>query len=482
MLDSQYLTPYIWKNRLLALILQIENITCTIDGIILKLNIIVMKVSIAVIKLVLRTNKVLADGSFPIMLRCSFNGMKERSTGYSCTLKHWDKKNECVKKGYPNFVMVNAELKKLKDEAIRKRDAYIASNEVYTPQMILAREEVRNAVTNDFRGLIQRYIDEKGLEDRTIEKWNIVKRSVIKYVGRNDLLINEVNEAFCRKYCRWLENEKKLSSGSIKSYMGKVVALLHYAVSLGLIDKYPLDGWKYHLDYRESKSEKYIHSKSMEFLMAMFFDEVIVRNGNRWKYKDGAVDKLLDIHSELYALYLFCIGFYFKGLAPTDISMLKKKDIKVIMVKDKNYYAIDGHRSKTGIQYRIRLHQNCVESNVLVRTMLMYNDGEYFLPTLQGFSGDLKKRVNNLYTYHGGNLVKWFQRCNEIIVKHNVEEEDNVPLIDLDVRFYGYRHTYIMSEIQKPNVNLLKIATETGKSVTTLHQYLTLLQDIDLVE
>ena len=128
MLDSQYLTPYIWKNRLLALILQIENITCTIDGIILKLNIIVMKVSIAVIKLVLRTNKVLADGSHPIMLRCSFNGMKERSTGYSCTLKHWDKKNECVKKGYPNFVMVNAELKKLKDEAIRKRDAYIASN------------------------------------------------------------------------------------------------------------------------------------------------------------------------------------------------------------------------------------------------------------------------------------------------------------------------------------------------------------------
>lgn len=58
----------------------------------------VMKVSIAVIKLVLRTNKVLADGSHPIMLRVSFNGMKERSSGYSCTLKYWDKKNECVKK------------------------------------------------------------------------------------------------------------------------------------------------------------------------------------------------------------------------------------------------------------------------------------------------------------------------------------------------------------------------------------------------
>ena len=38
-----------------------------------------MKVSIAVIKLVLRTNKLLSDGTHPIMLRCSFNGMIEVS-------------------------------------------------------------------------------------------------------------------------------------------------------------------------------------------------------------------------------------------------------------------------------------------------------------------------------------------------------------------------------------------------------------------
>lgn len=67
-----------------------------------------MKVSIAVIKLVLRTNKVLADGTHPIMLRCSFNGMKERSTGYSCGIRYWDKKNECIKKGFPNFIVINA--------------------------------------------------------------------------------------------------------------------------------------------------------------------------------------------------------------------------------------------------------------------------------------------------------------------------------------------------------------------------------------
>lgn len=441
-----------------------------------------MKVSIAVIKLVLRTNKVLSDGSHPIMLRCSFNGMKERSSGYSCLPRYWDKKNECVKKGYPNFVMVNAELKKLKDEAIARRDRFIASNEVYTPSMVLARDEVRNAVTNDFRGLIQRYIDEKGLESKTIEKWWVVYRSVSDFVGRNDFLINEVDEGLCRRYCRWLE-EKGMASGSIKSYMGKVVCLLHYGVSLDLINKYPLDGWKYHKDYRESKSELYIHSRTLDVMMEMFLDELIVRKeGGLWSYREGVTDKLMDIHSELYSHYLYMIGIWMKGISPVDISLLKKKDLKVVMIRNINCYAIDGHRSKTGMLFKIRIPQNCLESNVLIRTMLMFGRGEYFLPTLEGYVGkDIKKRVNNVYSYHSEHLVDWFQRINEEIARRNVMNGDDIPLIDLECRYYSYRHSFIMREIQKPNVNLLALAQTVGKSSHTLHQYISLLGDVDLV-
>ena len=438
-----------------------------------------MKVSIAVIKLVLRTNKLLADGSHPIMLRCSFNGMKERSTGYSCSIKYWDKKNEQVKKGYPNFVMVNYELKKLKDEAIRKRDGYIASNEVYTPSMILEKEEVRNHLTNDFGGLIQRYIDEKGLEWRTVEKWNIVKRNVIKFAGR-DILINEVNESFCRRYCRWLE-DNGLSSGSIRSYIGKVVALLHYAVTLGLIDKYPLDGWKYHKDYRESKSELYIHHRTLDVMMEMFLEECIVRDGNLWSYRDGVIEKLLDIHSELYAHYLYIVGLWLKGISPVDISLLRKRDLKVVDIKGNSYYAIDGHRSKTGMLYKVRVLQGCIESNVIIRTMLMFNPGDYFLPSLNGFEGNIKKRVNNIYTYHSEHLINWFREVNEEVVRRNVANNDTIPLIDLDCRYYSYRHSYIMKEIQKPTVNLLALAQTVGKSSHTLHQYISLLGDVDLV-
>ena len=437
------------------------------------------KVSVARIRLYLKEGKTLADGNHPIMLMCSFNGRKEISTGYTCSVKYWDKGGECVKKGFSNWVMINFEINKLKNEAIERRNEYERLGEAYTPEMILCPRKQLSAVTNDLKGLIGRYIDEKGIESKTIEKWWIVYRNVTKYYGR-EVIVNEIDESFCRKYGRWLE-DAGYHHGSIRSYLAKVGAICHYAIGLGLMSKHPFDNWAYHKDYRDSKSEVYIHSRALDVMMEMFLDEVIIRDDNRWSYKEGVLDQLMDIHSELYSHYLYMIGIWMKGIAPVDISLLKRSDIKVVQIKGINCYAIDGRRSKTGMLYKVRVPQNCIESQVLVRTMLMFNQGEYFLPTLCNFKGDLKKRINNLYTYHGEHLVSWFQRVNERIARLNVENGDNIPLIDLDCRYYSYRHSFIMKEIQKPNVNLLALAQTVGKSSHTLHQYISLLGDVDLI-
>lgn len=441
-----------------------------------------MKTTIAIIRLVLRTNKILSSGESPIMLRCSYHGMKEISTGYSCSIKYWDKKNECCKKSYPNYIMINQELKKLKDRAISKRDWYIANNEAYNSSMVLdIRQSDINPIINDAPTLIQRYIDEKGLEAKTIEKWMIVSRSLVKFAGRS-ILINEIDESFCRRYARWLEGNG-MKDGSIRSYLGKVGALCHYAIGLGLIKKYPFETWKYHVQYRESKNELYIHYRSIEVMKEMFINECIETEGNSWRYREGVIEKLMDIHSELYSHYLYLATVHCCGLSPVDLSFLKKVDIKVVEIKGISCWAIDGNRSKTGNIYKIRLRKDDILSKLIIETMLMFHSGEYLLPTLEGYKGkDKKKRVNNLYTYHGDNLVEWFRRINEEIVKRNVENNDNIPLIDLDCRYYSARHSYIMGEIQKPNVNLLRLATVTGKSVVTLHQYISLLGELDLVD
>lgn len=442
-----------------------------------------MKVSIARIRLFLKEGKTLADGTHPIMLMVAFNGKCTRSTGYSCTVRFWDKRNECVRKGFPNFAMINFEIQKMKNEAIARRTEFERLGEPYTAQMIISSKKILSAVRNDLKGVIEQYISDKGLEAKTIEKWWVVYRSVIRYCGNDKLIVNEIDESFCRKYGRWMENEG-LSNGSIRSYLGKIGAICHYAISKGLMSEHPFKTWKYHLDYRESKSELYIHHRSMDVMMEMFFDEIIVRNGSMWHYRENAIEELMDIHSELYSHYLYIITYYLCGISPIDVSFLKKGDIKVVMVKDKNYYSINGYRSKTGMEYRIRVHQNCLESNVLIQTMLMFHQGEYFLPTLEGYKGkDIKKRVNNVYSYHGEHLVNWFQRVNEEIARRNVmnDHKDDIPLIDLECRYYSARHSYIMKEIQSGNVNLLRLATTVGKSVVTLHQYVTLLNENDLV-
>lgn len=439
-----------------------------------------MRTTIAIIRLVLRTNKILSNSQHPIMLRCSFHGMKEISTGYSCTVKDWDKKNECCKKSFPNYIGINQELKRLKDKAIARRDRYIANDELYTSAMVLDRDDDRDIVIAQLPALISVYIEERGLEWKTIEKWRCLKNSIREFTGR-DILVNEIDEGFVRRYSRWLESSGK-APGTIRLYLGKVGAICHYAILKGLMSEYPFKNWKYHKEYRESKSDLYIHSRSMDVMFDILFDRMIIRDGELYSYRDGVMEDLVNEYSELYSLYLYCIGFYLKGLSPVDISFLKRSDIKIIDIKGESCYAIDGYRSKTGMKYKMRIRKGSIESQVLIGSMLMFHSGVYFLPTLERFNAkDLRKRVNDIYSYHTGHLRDWFRVINEEIVRRNVENGDNIPLIDLECKYYSYRHSYIMSQIQSSNVNLLKIATETGKSVKTLHQYVSLLNDEDLV-
>lgn len=450
------------------------------------LNYRFMRTTIATIHLVLRTNKRLSTGLFPIMLRCNWKSMKEVSTGYSCSIKDWDKRNECCKKSMQNFVMVNYELKKLKDAAIKKRDSFIASGIIYTPSMVLEKEEVSDIIRNDLKGLIERYISEKGIKSRTIEHWWVVYHSIESMTGRSDIIISEVNEAFCRRFAKHLEGEGK-SDCTIRSYLSKIGALCHYAINNGLITVYPFSKWRYNRVYQESKREYYIHYKSLLVLKDIFTNYCVEFTGDgRWRYKDNVIEELMDRNSKIYGLMLYIAGIVYKGLAPIDISYLRKEDISVIRIGESDYYKIDGSRQKTGMKYKIRIEKDDILSRLCVDTYLMFHNesGNYLFPTMDGFVGKhMNKRVNNTYMYHSEHLKDWFRLCNDEIVKRNVRDGDNIPLIDIEhCNYYSYRHSVVMMEIQKPNCNFLALAQMIGKSSRTLYQYISeLTNEEDLV-
>ena len=442
-----------------------------------------MKVQIAVIKLVLRTNKTLSDGTHPIMLRVSFNGMKERSTGYSCSIKHWDKKNEMVKKGYPNWVMVNAQLKRLKDAAIARRDEYIASEMFYTPQMILSSPEKKEAIVGDLHSLIRAYIEEKGRRKKTIDNWKYAERLMTEY---GVSYVQEITLEKVKSFARWLSMEKKLSEGVIKTVLQKVSAIISFGMEKGLIKSNQMSNWKYGRELKNASKMDYIHWRTLELMKTLLLEELIDVNGKRWSYKEGVIDKLIDKKSDLFARYLFMTMVLWQGMAPVDIGHVRKEDIKIKSIKNEDWYCWDGKRSKTSKDIKVRIRCHTVYSQVMVNTMLMFNDGEWFLPLLNGMSKETledkrKKRISNCLVALSPKLKEWFTYVNGEIARRKVENKEVYQLIPMECTYYSARHSYAMMYMAKGG-SPLALATMLGRSVNTLAQYVKLLEeDEDIV-
>lgn len=439
-----------------------------------------MRTSMAVIKLVLRTNKKLSSGEHPIMLRVSWHGIAEMSTGYSSSKTSWDKVNLCLKKSYPSYLVINQTLREMVRKATEKRDTFIRDGIQYTPKMILSvfNEPV---IVNplEVSSLIDQYISSRGIP---LKNWLTVKNSLMVFGGKG-LMINDIDEAFCRRYSIMMK-QKGYSPGTIRQYLSKVGALCHYSIGLGLTSVHPFSSWHYNRDFRESKSELYIPSRTMDVMIDVFISSMI--DGDRdglWSYRENVFDDIIDPTSSLFALYLYIAQYHLCGLAPIDLLQLRKKDLKVVDIKGISCWAIDGHRSKTGVGYKIRLRRDDILTRLIIDTMLMFNNtGEYLLPCLNEYNGkSIAKKISNVYTYCTPKLIDWFRSINEEIVRRNVDGGDDIPLIDLDCRYYSARHSFIMKELMRPDVNLLKLATVTGKSVSSIHEYLTMLSDNDLL-
>ena len=115
----------------------------------------------------------------------------------------------------------------------------------------------------------------------------------------------------------------------------------------------------------------------------------------------------------------------------------------------------------------------------------MFSQGEYLLPYLSSStSGDDASIVmNGMLLNVRRRLKAHWGKINEIIIQHNVNTNDNVPLIREDLNLYAYRHTFAMNYIMNGG-NPLALATQLGhsNSMRNLSSYIALLRsDSDLV-
>lgn len=419
-----------------------------------------MRTTNATIHLILKKGKVLADGTHPIMLKVSFKGAKERSTGFSALPKFWDAKTEQLKKGYPNQTAVNAILRQQKEDALKARDKLVSEGLFPSPESIIqqAFQQPVQEQKNDLFSLIERYVNEQHLKPTTAQGWGAFKACIKDFNSR--LEISDIDDAFMGEWTDWMR-KKGLAEGSIYTYCAKCVCILHYAADIGILPLFPLKRFKYTKRFVQSKRETYIHPRAMEILFSLYYKAVLNKDGG---LKEGHPD------SNEMALYAFLLGFTMKGLAPVDLTQLKWADIRIKVINGKQYYAVDGRRQKTKQPFKIRLALDDKATDVLL-TQMQKNSSDRLLP----WSGQMMKMRK-------ARLIEWCKKANVLIRKYNVRNKSKIEEIDTEnVTYYAYRHSYIMCQLLGGETNLIRLAQETGKSYKTIWQYMSQMGDEDLV-
>ena len=444
-----------------------------------------MKVSQATIRLYLKVSKVLSDGSSPIMLIVSYNKeKKEKSTGFSCVSRYWDKKREEVKKGFSNYIMVNAEIYKLKNLAIESRNRLISSSIDYNVKMIIDGMYVERKI--DLKRLedaIERYKIDKCLRKSTHRNWTYLYNLMSEYKDK-DILVSEIDESCVRGFVQWC-GRNGISDGVIRMLCGELGAICKYGIGLGLMreDDYPFRVFKYTEKYKVANNILYIHRKTIEFMKEWFLKRVIEVNGDRWSYIDGIEESVCKEKGELFPLYLYLMLYMLQGIAPVDISLLKKANIDVKVIKGNDYWSIDLKRQKTNKAVPIRIKRHVRYNEVMMGLALMFVEGEYFLPIIQDSHSDIeiqKTRAHWVFKCCMKKLYVFWKSINADIIRHNVQEKDDIPTIDEKCTYYSARHSYATHYMEKGG-NALDLARLLGRSVNTIGTYISMLgRDEDL--
>lgn len=438
-----------------------------------------MKTNSPTIRLVLRTNKTLSNGTNPIMLRVQWKGLKERSTGYSCRPSDWNEKRECLNRTYPNAAAINLELVKLKNEFVERVASLEALGEDFSLDDIFSTSKEKTS-GKAYSSLYRAYMDAMQLKYTTRLNHKATYLSLCKFFGKDDFEIGDITETTMRAYERWLT----VSDGSKRQRLGEIGAVYTYAVEKGLAlaKNHPFKNWKWSRKLRKAHSTLYIHKRSMDFVRDYLLEKIVVRNGSMWNYTENAEDVFTRIWTRDFAILIYYTMYLLQGLAPKDMALLKRKDVKTVLVNGDLYYSIDTVRTKTNVQVKIRRKKEGVDL-MIIGGFLLFGSGEYFLPILENLGTNVDERVRNVGKYVNKYLRHHWQRINERIIKHNVENNDTVPLIDKECTLYSARHSFAMAYISNPSATPIALGTLMGRSMNTLGSYLQeLSEESDLID
>ncbi len=458
-----------------------------------------MKVQSAVIKLILRTNKMLANGFHPIMLRVSFGYRREKSTGYFCDVAHWDAKNQIVKPGFGNAAVVNKIINDYKNKVVERKLQFEIEGRKYTPDMLLddSRPEY-SAKSCIYRNIMEDLLAEKPIHNSTKAHYYYAYKLLAQFMGNELFLINDLTENKIRTFIKSMLT--KISEGTLHTVCAKIAAVSNYAMTKGLLnaDEYCFKRYGYTNVVRKANKNAYIDKANILRIEAYFLKLVTEGDETNWCFKEGAEKRLRKRTSKEFALCFWLAMLKLNGSAPIDVALLRTEHFTMRYFVDPNgvrqkYYCFDFKRAKTDIPVHPRILCDRLARAIFEPFLdTCHLRHGYVFPVLQNDKHSLignrsHDSVKNAVQFVAKTSLKWMKivcgEINEQVRRENELTGQNMPLIDIKrLSCYVIRHSFAMAYLSSPGSNVNSLASLLARSPNSIGTYITQLNhDSDLI-
>ena len=434
------------------------------------------RLSSASIRLVQKLNRMNKNSEYPIYIVVCFHGRLEKACGVSCPRKDWDSKREVVKRSNSNSVVLNKMLYDIKQRVIERKNEFEYNGRVYTPSMLL--EDVKldfNGKSNVYIDVMNRLISDRRLQTSTVNRYRYSYGKLVEYIGRKDFLVDEITVGFIKDFTRWLS----VSDCTKRDICACIASVWNFGIDKKLVDggEYPFGEFKFTQKFKDSQRDYCIDLVNIKKLKEYFLDMIIVRNGNRWTYRDGALDRLHKRTSKEWGICWFLACFYLNGSAPTDVARLRVTDCSRIMIDGVDYWKIEFKRKKTDTVVNVRLKRDMF-SIILLEHFLGFSSDGYVYPVIGDAVGDaIQRRVKK----YGEIAIKWvreaFEDINGETIKSNVNNGLEEPLVECEkVVLYTARHSFASAYLNSEGATVRGAASLLSRSANTISVYIHSLQ------
>ena len=442
------------------------------------------KTSTATIRLVQKLNRKNKNDEYPIYVVVCWKTRLERSTGVSCPLRFWDSKREIIKKGYPNAPLLNRQLSELKNRVISKRNEYEYQSKVYTPHMLLDSSLIDLSPSNNiFKDLMNCLMDDRRLKHKTRKRYRYAYGKICEFLGRDDFIVDELNLGFVKDFLRWLS----VGDGTKRDICSSIASVWNYAISKKISDgsEYPFNEYKFTTKLKNGERDYFLDKLHIVRLKEYWLDLCTVRNGNRWTYRDGVLDRLHKRSSKEFGILWFLLCYKLNGSAPIEIAYLKSVNCKRISIGGEDYWSVDFKRQKTGRDVHVRWKRDMF-SIIALEHYLGFCKG--FVYPIIGEKSITDEQMQRSCNKASESAIKWIRKAlsdiNGQLIRENVLKGLQQPLIESEkVVMYTARHSFACHYLSMPNASVSGLASLLSRSPNTIATYIhQLTKDVDIAE